>query len=76
MRLLVGFADDETGPALDVEAPSQSHAEAAGELHAVAAGSGIATCGAPVVRTSEESWPPGSGPLCPRCVEAVRAFVE
>jgi hypothetical protein len=78
MQIQVGYTNpaDTRSYAPGAEVPSRARAEGAGELHAVTYGSRIALCGAPVSRVSEVAWPPESGAVCPRCVEAIRAYVE
>lgn len=75
MNLRIGYR--ERGPVgLDTDAPSRADTISPEAAHAVAAGSVVALCGAPVGSADEEPWPPPSGPLCPLCQQTLKGYVQ
>lgn len=77
MEMFVGYAEREPA-GTDVETPAAADAAAGtaplAEGHAVATGSPVSVCGAAIDHTLDDTWPPTSGPACPRCVAAVRGY--
>ena len=75
MQMFVGYAG-QVPAGSDVDAPSAAVADAPTAAHAVAAGSPVAVCGAPVDSTLPDPWPPSAGAACPRCLESVRGYTS
>lgn len=74
MDLRIGY--QERGPvALDADAPSRADTTSPEAAHAVAAGSRVALCGAPVAG-GEDPWPAPPDAACPLCQQTVRGYVQ
>ncbi|MDP9397382.1 MAG: hypothetical protein M3P96_05960 [Actinomycetota bacterium] len=74
MDLRIGYR--ERGPlALDTDVPSRADTTNPDAAHAVAAGSVVALCGAPVA-VGEDPWPPPPEAVCPLCQRTVQGYVR